>query len=167
MKWNDPKIISTSEGYLRLKPGENRLRIVSDAEVLAKHFDPVQKKTTVCIGKEKGCKGCEENNKPRVQWVCWAIDRRDERIKLFEAGYSIIQQVTKLAQTEEYGFETIPSYDITIMKEGEGLETEYSVIPARKDTPLTDNEKDQISELQPIAEIVEQKKKRVLEEEPF
>ncbi|MEW6687264.1 MAG: hypothetical protein AB1393_13845 [Candidatus Edwardsbacteria bacterium] len=148
-----------------MKHGENKIRIVSEAEPYGKHYNPETKKTLVCIGKDKGCEGCQQGNKPRVQWLLWVIDRTDNKIKMLEIGYSILQQISKLAQSQEYGFEIIPNYDITITKEGEGLETEYTVIPARKDTLLIEVEREEIENLESPIEIIRKKKEKL--EEPF
>lgn len=164
MKWNDQNLIPpTSGGYLKLKQGENKIRIVSEAEVFGKHFK--NKKSTICLGKEI-CDLCIEGDKPKPSWLMWVIDRADGEIKMLEAGYQIISQVQKMAQSSEYGFEGLPSYDIIIQKEGEGLDTEYIATPARKDSDLTEEEKEDISALKSPSEIVEEKKKGTIKE-PF
>lgn len=164
-KWTDPNLIPPSGGgsYLKLKHGENKIRIVSEAEVFGKHFK--NKKSTVCLGKEE-CDLCQEGDKPKPSWLMWVIDRTDGNLKMLEAGYQIISQIQKMAQSSEYGFEDLPNYDIIIQKEGEALETEYTVTPARKDTELTIEERKNISELKSPALIIEDKKKGVLKE-PF
>jgi hypothetical protein len=162
-KWNDPKLISSSSKYLKLHEGENKIRIVSEAGVMGKHW--IEKKTIICIGKDEGCSGCETGNDPKPVWLCYVIDRTDNKIKLAEFGYTIIQQIQKLAQSEEYKFDVIPPYDITIVKTGSGLETEYTVIASRKDTPLTAEEEFEIKRLTPIEDMI--KKKKQSAQEPF
>ena len=157
MKWNDENLVPETSKFLKLKQGENKVRIVSEVGVFGKHW--IDKKTIICVGKDKGCHMCVAGNLPKPQWLCWAIDRADNKIKQWEMGYTIIQQIQKLAQSEEYGFDDLPPYDITVIKQGEGLETEYSVIAARKDTPLTEVEQDEIENLPAIPEILEKKKK--------
>ena len=165
MKWNDKDLIPPSGGgYLKLKPGENKIRIVSEAEVFGKHFKN-KKYMGICIGKED-CEFCIEGDKSKPSWLLWVIDRADNQIKMFEAGYMIISQIQTLAKSSEYGFESLPAYDIFIQKDGESLETEYTVTPARKDTELAEEEKEDISALKSPALIIEDKKKGVLKE-PF
>jgi len=55
MKYN--KYVSTNEenGWLNLKPGDNKVRIVSEFETFGRHYDQVTKKATICIGKKEGC----------------------------------------------------------------------------------------------------------------
>ena len=164
VSWDDPNIISSSEKFLKLKQGENKIRIVSEAGVFGKHW--VNKKTTICIGKEDGCMGCEAGNESKPAWLCWVISRSDGKIKQMEIGYMIVKKINALAQTDEYKFSEIPPFDLTIIKSGEGLDTEYDVVASRKDTPLTDTEKAEIEGLTPIAEIIE-KKKKIASDEPF
>lgn len=163
-KWNDPNLIPPSGGgYFKLKQGENKIRIVSEAEVFGKHF--VNKRSSVCMGKED-CPYCIDGDKSKPSWLMWIIDRTDNQIKMFEAGYQIIKQIQKMAQGTEYGFDALPAYDMYIQKEGESLETEYTVTPARKDSPLTEEEKENITTLKSPSKIVEDKKKGALKE-PF
>ena len=165
-RWNDPNLIPPSGGgYLKLKQGENKIRIISEAEVFGKHFK--HKKSTICIGKDEGCELCQEGDKPKPSWLMWVIDRADNQIKMFEAGYMVVSQIQKLAQSSEYGFGGLPGYDMFIQKEGESLETEYTVTPARKDSELTEEEKESIAALKSPETIVEEKKKGVLIKEAF
>lgn len=158
-KWSDPNLIpAQGGGYMKLRHGENRIRIVSEPAVFGKHF--INKKSIVCIGKEEGCEACNEGDRSKPSWLLWVIDRADGNIKMLEAGYQIISQIQKLAVGTEYGFDLLPAYDIFIQKEGEGLETEYAVTPARKDTPLTDKEKAEILELKSPLTIIAEKKEK-------
>lgn len=155
-KWNDPALIPpTGGGYLKLKQGENKIRIVSEAVIYGKHY--INDKYVICAGKEI-CEACQEGDKPKPAWLFWVIDRTDNQFKLFEAGYQIIKQIQNLAKGAEYGFSDIPSYDMFIQKEGEKLTTEYTVTPARKDTALTVEEIEKIKGLKSPAEIIEEKK---------
>lgn len=165
MKWTDKNLMPQGK-FLKLKQGENKLRIVSEVEVYGKHYSTAGGKAITCIGKDKGCMGCDAGNESKPQWSCYAIDRTDEKIRIWEFGYTIFQKIQKLAKSAEYGFENLPNYDITITKEGEGLDTEYDVIPSRKDIALTEEEKEAIAVLIPIADIIA-KKKKITEEEPF
>ena len=132
--------------WLNLQQGVNKIRIVSPFLDYGSHFNPTERKSLVCIGKDKGCPECAKGNTPRVQFLGWVIDRNDNKVKLLRIGYQIYKAISDLANSEEYGFESVPSYDITINKSGEGLDTEYSVIAARNNTELTDEEKTEVAE---------------------
>lgn len=148
--------------WFNLQEGPNKLRIVSEFEDYGSHFDQKLNKTIACLGKDN-CEYCKQGEKPRVQFKGWVIDRNDNGFKLLTIGYKIYQQIGEYANSEEYGFSDIPTYDITINKSGTGLATKYSVIPDRKDTKLTEEETDSINQLQPISEIIENMKNKVLE----
>jgi len=57
-----------SGDYLRLKVGDNKIRIVSEFAKRVQHF-----KLGDCIG--EGCPNCVgENINPSAQYICWVID---------------------------------------------------------------------------------------------
>ena len=147
--------------WMKLDEGDNKIRIVSEFDDYGEHFDEKLNRSFICLGKEK-CEYCKEGVKPRVQFKGWVIDRKDNKIKLLTIGYKIHEQIGAFATSEEYGFETIPSYDITITKSGIGKATKYAVLPDRKDTPLTEEENKEVSKLQPVPEIIESIKERLL-----
>lgn len=85
-------------------------------------------------------------------------------------GWTIVKAISDLENDKEYTFDKetgLPNYDITIKKtiKGDGSRASdfnYSVIPSRKDTPLTKEEKEEISKLTPIADIVMEIKEKAL-----
>src|SRR3990167_4311975 len=75
--------------FFRPEEGENKIRILSGYEPLAKHWIELKGKRTnkVCFGKDKGCSFHEKEDLPvKVQFVLWVLDRKDQVIKLYEAG---------------------------------------------------------------------------------
>ena len=132
--------------WMNLQEGDNKIRIVSEFEDYGQHYNQATNKSVVCLGKEK-CPICRMGDKARVQYLGWVIDRSDGRIKLLRIGHQIFKQIGELSRNEEYYFDIVPDYDITIKRVGQGLETEYTVIPARQNTPLTEDEKKQIEEI--------------------
>jgi len=166
MKFTDIESIKNkygiSEGgdWMNLKEGENRIRIVSEFVDYGIHRDPELKKNVVCIGKEQ-CYYCKQGDKVRVQFLGKVIDRSDGRVKYLRIGYRIFQQISELAKSKEYGFDIIPPYDIVILKKGSGLNTTYTVFPARENTPLTDEEVKKAEALPSPSEIIEKMKEKV------
>ena len=144
--------------------GENRLRILTEFQAFGEH--PIEGKTKkefrthICIGKDEGCQYCAQGLKVKVQFLGWVIDRKDNQIKLAQFGYKIIEGIGMLAKSEEYGFEFLPSYDIIIMKDGEGLETKYTINAARKDTPLTPEEEQGRDKCQLVEDIINKMKEK-------
>ena len=131
--------------WLTLQQGDNRIRIVSEFEDYGSHYDSTQKKSFVCLGEEE-CPFCQNGEKPRVQYLGWVIDRKDNEIKLLQIGHQVFKQIGEYAKSDEYGFEKVPSYDMNIKKTGQGLNTEYAVLASRKDAELSEEEKAMITE---------------------
>jgi len=132
----------SNSDWLILKEGANKVRLMSNFADYGDHFIKEENKSYICIGKENGCVYCEKGLKPKVQFLGWAIDRSDGQLKLFRFGYTIAKQLASYKDSEEYGFEDLPPYDIVVNKEGQGLETNYVVMPARTNTEITMEEKD-------------------------
>jgi hypothetical protein len=144
---------------MNLERGENKIRILSEFEDYGTHYD--NKKSVVCLGKDK-CSYCQNGERAKVQYLGWVIDRKDGEIKLLRFGSSVSKQITELARSDEYGFDSVPDYDLTIKKTGEGLETEYVVIPARKSTVLTEDEKVRyLDKFKSPKDIIEKMKEKV------
>jgi len=163
------------DDWYRPALGETRVRILSaEFEVLAKHWIQSLKKTFVCYGKDEGCPYDTEIvdpnsgkkkmvHRPGIKYLFWGIDRQDNQIKILELPYSVAQKIAELKESTEYGFDVIPGYDITIKKTKTGpnsTDIEYTVIPSRKDTPLTKEELDAFAEKEPLKDIVEKMKSR-------
>jgi len=160
--WDDPGLTKGKGGgsdFYSLQQGENRLRIVSKPAYIGKHFSGPGQQPIVCRGADEGCAGCIDGVKVSSKWLLWVIDRADSVIKQAELGYSIIKAINELGCSDQFGFESMPEYDLTINKKGSGLETEYSVLPDRADTPLTEEEKANVSELDSPEDIVESLKR--------
>lgn len=153
-------------GWMKLEEGDNKVRIVElNYADYGSHYLPSQKKSYACIGKDKGCPLCEKGDKPSVRFITWVIDRADNKFKKMEFGYSIAKQLEKLANNDEYGItEDGFPYDVTINRKGSGLDTEYTVLPARKNTKLKEEEKVKIEELDNLQELVEARKEATIEE---
>jgi hypothetical protein len=184
-KFKDFETIAKQRGiggggdWMNLQAGDNKIRIVSEIEDYGDHYDPLNKKRVPCLGEDQ-CEFCKKKKdlvdtgadakskevqglRPRVQFLFWVIDRSDKRIKLLRTGYQVYEAIGKLAKSDEYGFDILPDYDITIQRTGEGLDTKYGVIPSRKSTPLTDAEQKAIEEeVKPPSEIIEKMKAKVV-----
>jgi hypothetical protein len=75
------------------------------------------------------------------------IDRSDGKIKLFDLRSTIYSQIVDYATNPDYGNPASgdAGYDITIKKEKTGplpQNVKYSCLPARNNSPLTDEEKE-------------------------
>ena len=120
-------------GFLNLKQGENKVRVVSEFE----HF----------LSDYQGRKN--------DRFMGYVIDRTDGQIKLLTIGKMIFGELGEYSTSAEFGFTDVPPYDVVIKKTGEGKETDYKVIPARQNTELTAEEKKQVSELKSVSEVID------------
>lgn len=157
------------EGWLSLKEGDNRVRIVSEYEPLAKHWSA--KKGTICIGKDKGCVFCssEDSEKPSVKFLMWVIDRTDGKLRIGEFGWSIVNTLREFQEDPEYHFENLPPFDVNIRKTVKNggkqpSDTEYSVIASRTNTELSPEEIEAVGKLNTIKSIVDTMKAKTLKE---
>ena len=123
----------SSGDYLKLKEGDNRLRLMS-----------------ACLPHEGSYQG-----RRNFKWLCYVLDRVDGKVKPFFMPHTIYKKIEALQTNEDYAFDRVPMpYDLTINAKGAGTkEVEYSLIPARKETPLTPAEQTLLSEMKPLAEL--------------
>ncbi|PEM30167.1 phosphoesterase [Bacillus wiedmannii] len=80
--------------------------------------------------------------KLKSKYIIHVLDRTTGEVKLLDKGQGIFGELKKYAMNNEYG--DLRNYDVTITmtKKGETWrDIEYSVTPARSNTPLTDEEK--------------------------
>lgn len=99
-------------GYLKLKEGENRMRLIDGP---LPHPGAYQGRKT-------------------FRWLWYVIDRRDGEIKPFFMPHSVYKLLTALQRSEDFGFESIPMpFDVVIGAKGAGTkEVEYSLLPTKK-----------------------------------
>lgn len=177
----------SSSDWLTLITGDNKIRIVSEYEPLAKHFSGKGQKPVTCVGEKNGCIRCQEMkeweeahkndekktqnpHKPTVKFLLWVIDRIDGKFKIAELGWSVVKAVRDLGSDEEYAFNAeteLPDYDVNVkktVKDSSPSGTEYTVIASRSNKPLTPEEQAQMKELTPIKQIVDSIKGKALKE---
>lgn len=128
----DAGMLSSGE-RLKLKEGPNRVRLVSEC---LPHKDDYQ-------------------GKPTFKWLCYVLDRVDGKAKLFFMPHTIYKLIEALQVDPDYGFEDVPMpYDITITAKGAGnKDVEYSLIPAKKETPITALEYQELAGLKPLQDV--------------
>jgi hypothetical protein len=97
----------------------------------------------------------EYNGVPNFKWLCYVLDRRDGGVKTFFMAHKIYKQIESLQLNPEYAFADVPMpYDLTISVKNAGKkEAEYTLIPARKETPLSEDEIDAFAAAKPIADV--------------
>ena len=90
----------------------------------------------------------------RFKWLCYVLDRADKQVKPYFLPHSIFKMLEALSENEEYAFDGFPiPYDVSLNAKGAGTrDVEYTVVAARKSTPLTSDEQNAIDAKQPLAE---------------
>jgi hypothetical protein len=126
--------------FMKLQPGENKIRIASPTYHFYKHtFKDANGKFASSICGGENCLECQSGNKSKNRYAWIVIDRKDEKVKILEVGWSVYEQLLALAKDEEYG--ELQGYDIKIKKTGESLETSYQVVASPKKTAISEDEK--------------------------
>lgn len=125
-----------NSNYLKIEPNTKvQFCILSpDAEKKVTHW--IEKQPFSCDG--KGCSNCSEGNKPRKSWSAKVFDRGSGKIKEFEFGVQIANQLKNIAAMMQENQKTIHDVDIRVTREGSGMDTEYLVLHVDK-KPLPDD----------------------------
>lgn len=151
MKWSEIESQQGPSKYYKTKVGANRFRIVSEAIPVWTAFDRVNKTARKYLDSNQAA----GDREAKMRYAMWVIDRADNNFKVAEFGFSITSQIQELSASEQYGFTDLPKYDMTLNRKGEGLETEYTLIPDRMDKPLTAAEAVMASELENLTTFFE------------
>jgi hypothetical protein len=140
--------------------GDNKIRVLSPGKPVATHrISPKEYHT--CVGMEHGCRYHEESSpKPGVKFVMWILDRKDGKVKLAFMPYTIMKALRDLQNNPDYEFDGPPMpYDITVKATKAGTkEVEYSVVPARSNTPLTADEVQMFADQKSVDDVIERMK---------
>lgn len=150
MRFKDLDTSSGPSKYYKLKTGSNKFRIVSEAIPVWTAFDRANKTARKYLEASQA----QGDKEARMRYAMYVIDRTDGNIKVAEFGTSIVNQIQELACSDQYGFDDLPNYDMTIIRKGEGLETEYALIADRQDTPLSALESTQVVALESLKDFM-------------
>ncbi len=120
-------------GTFKAKEGDNRLRLMSE-----------------CLPYQN-----EYQGQKSFKWLCYVLDRKDGGIKVYFMPHTVYKSIEALQANPDYAFQEVPMpYDITVRALKAGTkDVEYSVIPARKETPLTDDEEQAFHKVKHISEV--------------
>jgi len=142
----EPEAIPSN--FMKLQPGENKIRIASQTFHFKKHGFKSEGKYSSKICQGENCPYCQQGNEPKNRYAWIVLDRKEQNpermVKVLEVGWQIYGQLLAYAKDEDYG--PLTGYDIKIKRTGEGLETEYSVVASPKKSEITDEEKKAITE---------------------
>jgi len=119
--------------FFKFKEGANRVRLMSE-----------------CLP-YRG----EYNGVANFKWLCHILDRENGEVKVFFMPHTVYTQIEALQGQEDYAFDSVPMpYDITINAHGAGTkEVKYTVVPARKNSPLSASEESAFATKKTIQEV--------------
>lgn len=123
--------------FLKTVQGDNKMRLCSMPIEIIQHIERVGGKSIFndCTG--EGCALCKKNVKRNYRYAYKILSRKDGKPYVFEAPLTVFRQILQYVGDKEYGDPR--DYDLNIKKEGEALETKYTVIGYPK-KPLTKEE---------------------------
>ena len=149
--------VQTQGNFIDIKDGEKAtLRIVSGIKGVKEHNIKIkdQSRSIICpeameeweaqsedraVNKAIKCPVCKSTHMPdrrvSTKFLAIAIDDKG-RVGVLKKGPTVYKTITELIE-EGYKLDETP---VIISRKGAGLDTEYSVLPARKDAPLTEAE---------------------------
>ena len=131
---NNYKLPETSNSFLKLQDGENRIRILSDARVGYegwKDSKPFRREEIVCsITPDEVDIDEKYSGKPKINlfWAFIIWDYTDKAIKIATITQkTVLKAIEQLANDEDWG--DPKEYDIAINKVKNGERTTYTVSP--------------------------------------
>lgn len=127
----DYKVPKGKSGYMKFQQGANRFRIMAKPILGFSIWTEVNGKPTpirVRTEDEINPDMITEQNRVNHFWAMPVWNYQDKLIQILEVTQKGLQKsLTALIQDEDWGDPT--SYDIVVTKQGEKLETEYSLQP--------------------------------------
>lgn len=138
---------SASGNYMKIKPGDNRIRVLSDMPLTGWEYWNTSDKP-VRLKKKPETTPADirinpESGKPEPVKHFWALlvwNYENKQIEILQVSQASIQnQLAELSTQEDWGHPK--QYDLKINKTGEKLTTKYSVIPTPHKALSADIEK--------------------------
>lgn len=157
----DYDVPESSSRYMKLKPGDNRFRVL-DSPVIGYEYWVYEKDTSTPIRVKTmdeavnaenylPTRGDGKPNQIKHFWAMPVINYATGKVEILEITQKSIQKTIKeLAQDEDWGDPR--QYDIAITRQGEGLETEYSVVP-KPNKPLSTEHASEWAKLKPTVNL--------------
>lgn len=125
----DYKSPSSSNNYMKIQEGENRIRILT--KPILGWEDWLDKKPVRYPMDQKPSKPFDSKKPVRHFWAFIVWNYNDEQIQILNITQATIRNcIEALCKDEDWGEPFY--YDIKIIKKGEGTDTEYTVNPVPK-----------------------------------
>jgi hypothetical protein len=140
--WNEADLPSPKSGggksdYMRLKEGENVVRIMGNPVQTYIHWvtlpDGAQRKIVSPSNSPALVKKLEEAGfRRQPNWIIKVLDRSDNEFKLLEIGNQIYKGIQTLFNNPKWG--KVTAYDISVNRGPKGQQPLYSVTPNPKES---------------------------------
>jgi len=125
----EPK--ATQSNYFRFEDGENSFRILSSAITGFEYFNKENKPVRSKEEFEEAPTDIKQDGKIKEFWAFVIWNYKLEKIQIMEITQkTIMSAILVLIDNPKWG--DIKSFDLTIIKKGKNMETEYQVIPNPK-----------------------------------
>lgn len=116
-----------SQGYMKLQDGENRIRILSQPIIGWEDWTEDKKPVRFTYNK-KPDKSIDPKKPVKHFWAMIIWNYNEEKIQILQISQATIRKsLEKLCRDSDWGLPYF--YDIKITKEGQSVDTEYSVNP--------------------------------------
>ena len=137
--------------FYKVVEGSNKLRILTDFQKVETIF----KNNRFVAFNFEGRK-LEQDEVVRTQAWAWAINRQNNELVIVQFGKTILGQIVAYRNSSDYGFSTFPMpYDIDLRAKGAGTkEVEYTIVPARANTEVSQSEMEMLNKKKTISDIV-------------
>lgn len=171
MAFKDDVDAEVAGGYFKFREGDNRIRILSEPIKKVSRF-----KYGICYDGAPYCQAEALPTKPdgtkeklQVRFTCYVLNRATNAITIADLPIVVAKALRGLMDDADYAFDTFPMpYDINVKAKGAGtMNVEYSVVPSRKEEPLTADEQRQLDEQTPMEEVLEVQKNRAKAKHDF
>lgn len=146
--------------WFTFEEGENPIRVLTNGVVMAQHWDG--KKYHVCYGRDTGCPMCAIDNKASVKWLHWIYDYKNKKLAIAKIPHTVEKLIGGYQANAEYAFEEFPMpYSLTVgVKDAGKTSVEYTLTPARSNTPVAQNLLDTLAKKTTVEIILDNMKKK-------
>lgn len=137
---------SNSDNYMKLKQGENRIRIMSSLIMGWEDWTLDEKPKPVRFRYNEKPKAPISAARPiKLFWAFIVWNHSESKIQILQVNQaSIRRQIHKITQDADWG--NPMNYDLKISRSGEGMETVYAVVPVPH-SPIPQKAKDAMKSL--------------------
>jgi len=139
---NAGKKTNTKDLFLRLVPGDNEVRVVTQAYQYNMHKykaegDKGFGRKVVCSATKDNpeCPLCLAGDKAKRKWYVGVIDRKTNSYKIMDISYTVWSQIGGLVNNKRWG--DIRAYDINILVKPEAGATGYYTVQPLGKEPLS------------------------------